>query len=721
MKNWTLSELAWWFENFDYRERLEDLGYPHPNIWPKDKEELETIVKKIRQFLPEKYHSYFYGSLLASFLLGNGPLFVEKLLKDDFISCFLGLNLGLRQLKKWRWQKINLVLANDKEAKIVSVLLGRGKKEKNMPWPMWAEKTLNQEAKETIYLICELLNDNNFFFWPQIFPGSNTSLINGTSLGLAVYLGFKSLQKNISIPPYIVCTGKINPNGEIGRVNYFEKKIEAVTKNNLTTLICPHHNIWSISREKKSIQELLKKNNFQIIPVRDVNHAWDVFKCNTSPEEAAFLVQAENPNWFVHNITNITLKTLEDLETQSNYSLKIMGKITGNEELLKVFIDNLHLMVSYANWPRKKVEFILRHYLNPTIIQKINHNYPRLAYNIAKLHLKRANLTGDVESSKLWLQKLEELFARLDFSELEQEEIILFVNKIIAEYHNRYMFETKKNKNKLTEDQKETLINQSFLENKIGEAIKFLEKRWEKISINKNISNALLGQFYGTMAQHFGYCKELSLLEKYVQKALIAFGRGKLPRYRKDWEREHLYLVYGYLDAKKFKKALSSLKIYLGTDLYPFKEPDNPYKHAALMRFMADTGFNLPIYLKESRAIISKIETKHPWQLWLFNLGRVVKNKKFKKLYWEESVKMCLNAGSQTITPMALLGLSHLWHNNLLDHGKLKSYTQEVLSNLKKSFLSKKHFNSILIQTNWEDVLRVTYTQLEQLFPFSYR
>jgi hypothetical protein len=339
---------------------------------------------------------------------------------------------------------------------------------------------------------------------------------------------------------------------------------------------------------------------------------------------------------------------------------------------------------------------------------------PELCLRLCRLQLMRCRHQGRLtewEEWKKWLQKhkLERVIACSDQGETKL--IMLLAERIVQDEHNRFCFDP-------------------ALSDKLGpwfESILEDEKsRFERrLKVRNPSVHRALGCFYGTMAQHYGFCGPayLDLCRRYVHLAQIAFGQGKIADYREDWLREFCYLLYAYLDAGMLDEAETALQSYLECpDLAEFDpQTSNPFHHAAYVRFLADSSRKLSREYSELwSSRFNHIPNEHPWQLWAVNFGRLMPDRARQKASWETAVRICKAIPGETTKAMLLLPLSFLDGHGLTTETWLEKQTGIAVNTIRVSFHNE-HFAPVLDISDWANVLFHTRCQLPALFPFSYR
>jgi hypothetical protein len=110
---------------------------------------------------------------------------------------------------------------------------------------------------------------------------------------------------------------------------------------------------------------------------------------------------------------------------------------------------------------------------------------------------------------------------------------------------------------------------------------------------------------------------------------------------------------------------------------------------------------------------------EHPWQLWLFNAGRLALGlglTDVAQLAWWKAYDHCL-AGDETIQAMALLPLSALGAHRL-DQVRVEAAAGPILAPIKDSvFLCRRHFAPLLASSGPLAALELVWSDLPRFFP----
>ena len=260
-----------------------------------------------------------------------------------------------------------------------------------------------------------------------------------------------------------------------------------------------------------------------------------------------------------------------------------------------------------------------------------------------------------------------------------------------------------------------------------------MEKRRAAQCAGGCMADMPLGELYGTLCQNFGFCGPgyLPACEIYAQKAVEAFGCGVVPEFKDEILRQHCYMAYARLDAGDHGRARAALLAYLETNAWEeirakLEAGDmSRWHHALVARFLADTGPRVQVKRYFNWALSHKtqiVDQDHPWQLWLFNLGRMAvdlgEGPKASALF-QESLECCLSEEQRpTLHVMALMPLSGLLTLGEIGRSFLTGARKRILES--GEVLNPHHFQ-ILGRRNFREVLGFVWKNTDKLFPFSYR
>ena len=165
----------------------------------------------------------------------------------------------------------------------------------------------------------------------------------------------------------------------------------------------------------------------------------------------------------------------------------------------------------------------------------------------------------------------------------------------------------------------------------------------------------------------------------------------------------------------------------IGFHFKPLAENDRPFCWAVLIRFLADTVNReetaeiWPVCRVMLKEITAGSMHCHPWQLTLYNLGRIAVQageKKKARQCWHRAKELCLRIG-RTTRPMALLPLSMMQeHYMIVDRAEAVSLLAEI-ENQPKMFCSE-HFKPLFGKPA-QAALQMVTENPGRFFPFNYR
>jgi len=337
--------------------------------------------------------------------------------------------------------------------------------------------------------------------------------------------------------------------------------------------------------------------------------------------------------------------------------------------------------------------------------------YPLSAFRFCTRNLALSNHRGDVSGALKWSKMADSLFDRAMKADINA--CADYLNNRFISLHNRYVF------------------SPGFPEN-LKAILGCLEDRYRTQCAGGCVADRVLGELYGSIVQNFGFCgpKYLGDCEKYAELAMAAFGAEEVPELKDDMLRQYSYLVYTYLDAGQTGAARKALFRYLEIkSRYGFRKrlerkELSRWQHAVAARFFSDAEASKETDTYFHWGVENEKNIRdmgHPWQLWLYNMGRIAhklnKLKEAKRLF-SESLKLCLSEKSgPTVRVMALLPVACLRHIGHLP-GKDFNKTYCIVKTAARG-LNRKYFK-ILFEAEPETVLESVFNSPSTLFPFSY-
>ncbi len=713
--SWTLEELAAWAGTQSFFPLWNRVCLsPHPDLWPRNKD-LEDCLSLIAGSLPEEELFLLHALCLSSLALTTAP-------DPDIVAALqawtspqvIGLPLSWPELMESIWQRIPVLVANEHSgrASLIWTLVGQRSPRPSSIMPGWAETCLDAKARAAVHTAAALESPSSgagFFFWPIIKFHQPGIHIRGSSLGLPVLLGFHTLTTHTPAPS-LAATGGLHSSGGLLPPAHMEAKARAAEAANIRGLIVP------ITESTPSLPSI--KNGPKVLSVPDLSTARSLWRLY-APGQGRALIQAlqteQSPYQLLSSLLCLSQPAVSHVEHEYGVINSAIRSLFTSQDMpgLSQILD---LLCPHIDAPQVN-QALIQAVLDSIYIQDMDDVYvqsPELCLRICRLQLMRCRHQGRVTAWEAWKEwmdthNLEEEIACSDQGEVK---LIMFqAERMVQDQHNRFVFDPAI-LHSLGPEVQETLAGE--------------EKRFHhRLQLGRPAVHRALGCLYGTLAQHFGFCGPdyLEQCRKYVHQAQLAFGQGQRADSRPDWLREFSYLVYAYLDAGESGKAHEALQAYLEcSELEHFEpETENPFQHAAFVRFLADSGRSLPSeYIHYWTCRWDQIPNAHPWQLWAVNFGRLMPDKDQQKVCWETAVSICKAIPGETTKAMLLVPLSLLDYHGLAPKTWLEKETREAMDTIYSS-LHNEHFAVILEMRTWRDILFQTRHHLPALFPFAYR
>ena len=574
-------------------------------------------------------------------------------------------------------------------------------------WPNWAEPLMDESTKRGIISAekaCRNLYSDECTRRLIVYPlavDNQMIQFREASLGLPIALGFMALLSGKRICDELAATGSVWRDGAVERVRGLSRKITHAQNKGFRVFFLPADNNGAF-----------EAGPMTLVPIEDLKQAW-MFANLYSPGRSAELLlmksMLKDPVSFINNCHRVPLEWLE--WTRKNpMSLGTVDLISTSPDLFDLFVERLGVCLDNGDLERGEA---LSKLVVPSSVDNLMDAATSALFKWYTLNLSMANHRGDIQGADMWQKKA--LTMVKNASMRDAESFAAFYNHtFICLHHNRYDFSPE-----LPPFLKEIL---SALEG---------QHRFQCELVN-NATNETLGALYGSVAQNYGFCGPEYLAEtrKYAQFCSEGYGDDKNRQMRSHRLRPLNYMVYACLDAGCPDEAEAILLAYLEMDEWQDLEGSiprfSPWHHAALARFFAAVRKRREMAEYAAWALKNRrplIERKHPWQLWLNNMGRV-----FYKLgdrqnageFFKESLNMCLSTEmGPTVRVMGLLPLSGLWEISAME-GLEVDGAKEVIRVSAKS-LNANHFRPFLEQPDLTVILRTLWLHPEVLFPFTYR
>jgi|GEM_PF-2367680 len=684
---------------------IQNFSRPDRIDWPESWHELNDLLQKLKNCLPENLISLVYLSLAAHFLL-TPPDSTNSKARQMFIDTIhpdLLPRAVCCETGKWRLVPV-IVVPHENRARIHWFMVGALADSCGVNWPKWMEAHLDDASLSAISDAFQAareysgLNKRQFTF-PLMSP-YDVWQIHGRSLGLPLALACLSALTGENLMPQLLSTGYVMCFAPfpIHAVADIPAKAE-VARQRYRLLLVP----------KAGLPLAAQPDGLTIKSVGDLKEAWlwarlyspglekEMDLLNHIQRDAALLV---------NNCLEIDRDLLGWLIDSENGS-SLIQNILSDPGCVKILVGKLTACLESANRDLNRAGILGRFITNDVGFNSLGERHPVLAFKWSVLNLKRANHCGNNDESRYWKEKayaFRQIALRAD-----PKEYSYFINNLCVSSNNTYTFHP-------------------------DPPSEFLEAMEDEQNHSRGLCY-VLGSMYGTMAQNYAFCGPTYLKHviRYIDLAQTQFGDGGIPDYRKEWIREFSYLIYAFLDASDYGMARHALWRYLQIDtwseLQPWHEMKNDYERFALVRYLADSycHLNTPVENELVTRLIDDdackpLKVGHPCQLIAWNLGKLaleLNNPALANNFLETSIHFC-EKSEETIRPMVLLPLSALYHANLLTN-RHRMYFESARELIRSSqFLNLDHFLP-LMAGDMRAVLQLLWKNQSRFFPFMYR
>ena len=754
--------LEWALEDDDgLHLAMRYLAHPGLVSWPSDPQQLLEDRETIRQLIDEWKHDqardFLDLSLFSTVLLrgdsskfGNPTWWADHLGKGAFLS-----DVSWASWLSAHWVTVPVPVVypgrgdsgfsaenppNRTRARLIHFMVGHGAFDPEQPsCPDWVGQILGADCLKAVAdaftAARTVLNlSGRWLAYPLCPPGSGR--VSGRSLGLPLALAALSAGSGHTLARHLFATGDIHPDD--GRILKVGEGQEALI-NKAECAGRVGYRLFLIPSENLPIPRLPEQMEGKA--VADLCQAW-LWARLYNPGEGSALNRLEvalsNSEGFVSNCGNLPPSLIEWCAQEHGEWLdRIIDEIHSSQTLQGRLIAQLDHAIRGETANLDRAEALAR--LIPEGKLDALGLTPLSNYRWCRLRAKLASRSGQTTAARSWhtLARQWEGPAK----EADPREFVHFVNQdLVIERHDSYTFVTK-----LPEEFSEILERQRQVH------------RWQKGV------DYILGGLCGTVAQNFGYCGPgyLDQTRSFVSEAQVAFGAGRVPDYRADWQRQFNYLCYALMDAGFIDEAQTVLLQYLGLQvpsgqtapprsrgevmltvaghmsrvlgqMAQDRSRDRPFMMATSARYLREactllSDSDLLLCRETLRQILSRFPTtypeRHPWQLFANNLGWVIHrvgNTDLARQYWQTSARTCDRLG-ETGMPMALLAITALDETGGMT-SKLRNQALAVIESIQRSnFLRKAHFQDLLDQYGIENVLGFVRKHQHELFPFTYR
>ena len=117
------------------------------------------------------------------------------------------------------------------------------------------------------------------------------------------------------------------------------------------------------------------------------------------------------------------------------------------------------------------------------------------------------------------------------------------------------------------------------------------------------------------------------------------------------------------------------------------------------------------------------VQQRHPWQLWQYNMGRVICSSGGSgkaSEFFRGSLELCVSGTlGPAVQVMGLLPLSGLWRTGEIPGTKIDSARQKICESAEA--LNPDYFRVLSGESDFAVTLEKIWTRPQDLFPFTYR
>lgn len=647
---------------------------------------------------------------VAAWVTANGPA-TEPLTPLPLAQAYLGI-----------WRSVAVVSVHDKVPRITQLLVGA------VPGytgasrlPDWAKNIFDRKAREAIADGLAAAGNTTgrndpLFVFPLASPAGGISAaewplahlkLHGRSLGLPVALAALSVLRRAPLPGHWLATGDVDPGGQVRTVSSLPIKARGAAREGYALFLYPD----------ADVHRCKTADTLDVRPVTNITVASIWVNClgPHSREDVQRLETAlMSPRDFVNSCAHLQPDLLAYALRECSATC-LPENIIANPSFAAELIKKLEWLLTSEAADLKKAEILVA-IISPDRLGSLT---AISAFKWCSLNMTIANHRGDNKLAEEWKEKAQ-LFVD-GARQADPGEYAGFINRYhVSKLHNRYEFDEK-----LPEE--------------------FARMYDEEKAHHRGGINLVLGAMHGTVARNYAYCGPgfLRRVQELIDASQQCFGINIDPAQAHNWRRGFSVLFGVYMDMGNIKAARENLWRYLDADSWQdYWEKafaaGGSKSHALyfLVRFLAaraeatgadDDPVSLPpeFTTQVCAAYDETIagETRHPWQLYSYNMGRLAlaRNKpELARQAWEKSVALC-EAGEETMKVMALLPLSSLRRANMPFAG-IADRTMAIIDVIRTSrFLHQNHFKDLLAGQDWQAVLTMVARCPEKYFPFDYR
>ncbi|MBP8646621.1 MAG: hypothetical protein KBH99_10950 [Syntrophobacteraceae bacterium] len=701
---WSIEELLVWNRYHCLQERMSDVLDPRGFEFPADEEAFPTLWRHIESTVrPHHKHAMILGIAAAALARRkSAPDWFPTALEQHLPMELLGFPFSWQNALEGRWALFPVGLANNEHTRLIWAMIGQlNMSPLKQEWPGWWETLADPDAVRGVHRAIRLLVDQfstSFFFWP-VLPRADHPVVFGGSLTLPVFMAGWATARGVG-GRSILCTGNIRKDGSIAEAGFLKQKAQLAFSHGFRGLLCPR-----VARKPGSLPGGLKI--LEAPHLEEACFLWELFDEGDGGDLRNDFHSLMDPARLAATVHLLSDPTLRWSEFGERYRGAVQ-EILKSADLTTDFIRNLEKLEGDPHISQGRLERLLEPF-DSDCLQSLGKSQTLSAFRLAQIRTALANHRGRIDEAEEWTRISAELAQEvLRYQQGLGWRADHLNHDFVHRRHNYYDFRTE-----LPEALRETLDK---LEN-----LYTFQKKEHPYRVLPS-----LGKLYGTLAQNCGFCgpEYLEGLCRYALLAQEAFGKGRVPEYLSDWQRQFCYLFYGLLDAQDLEGAAEMLSMYLGGEPGGLSPNDirafNPFQHTAMARFFAETGSQAPEYRRWLNDHLTDRPCQHPWPLWLMNAGLCLENPSARREAFTKALDYFLALGP-TAQVMGLMPLQLLWKEGHRSDRWVREKAGPILDRIRSSFGDRPHFSALLVCSGWQEALLTVERLKPRLFPFTYR
>jgi hypothetical protein len=643
----------------------------------------------------------FFAHLLDPF---KTPPAVSSWLKHKETVLSRSMTCSPCQLEQGTWRKVPIPLAHEGRGYVFWMMIGVGPDLELFPM---GSEIFDDQAIGAIHTAHELVR-NKWDLSMAVCPISwktHEHTIAGPSLGLPVFLGAAAAHNGQPCSK-IMATGCLGPDGSVLPVGHVLEKANAAGSD------C---RLFIHPAKGPDDATICSRDNLETVPVTTVDQACAVLACQ-APGLGTKVVAAQRILDQEEGLVQELCGLAQGMDMWVRHHRTAISNRLHQSDNLQPLIEQIKGWGHSTTGTCHELADALLDCFEPDMVLKMGAHDAVAAWDMALLQMNRANHFGMIDLFPQWNRIASAVKPHiLRLHQGDGAPLLHAVRIFINDSHNRYDFDPRL---------PERMEHSMMLEDIVDDMETAFDRKRQRC--NGPCEEKVLGQYFGTLGQHFLFCGPEYAEQgmHYLNKAMHAFGDGEIPGdCHKEWLRDLFYLVFALIETERFEEAEKRLKEVCAAGpegSWPVHSM-NRFQIYALLRLHVDSGrlMDAELWWKIRRRISHDTIRGHPVQLIALNLALLAREEEERKRLYHLSLQNCLASGP-TIQAMALLPLAHMFAEGM-NHTVLEKQCEQVRNMLENSGLHAPHFEPVLKQNFWKDMLETVLARKKELFPYMYR